>query len=140
MADSGTGLGAVGGIGAALLFIGAGTNGYDAFSAVMSSPWSTEKFTQSDYELEQAQRYVRHATIISWIYVAGAAGITYATGEKGAAVAAIIGGLIVTLYMRWLYAQAVGRSPHLNGNSTSTPSPAPAGTTANGSGSYPWSA
>jgi hypothetical protein len=77
----------------------------------MSSPWSTEKFTQSDYELEQAQRYVRHATVISWIYVIGAASICFATGERAAAIAALIGGLIVTIYMRWLYKQAVGNSP-----------------------------
>lgn len=138
MASDATGLGAIGGIGAALLFIGAGTNGYDAFSAVMSSPWSTEKFTQSEYELEQAQRYVRHATTISWVYVAGAAGIAWCAGEKAAALAAVVGGLIVTLYMRWLYRQAVGLSPHANGNAT--PTPAPSTAAVNGSGNYPWSA
>jgi hypothetical protein len=105
------GLQAIGGIGAALLFLGAGTNGYDAFSAVMSSPWSTEKFTESEYELEQAQRYVMHATTISWVYVGGAAGIAWISGERMAAIAAIVGGLIVTAYMRWLYRQAVSRSP-----------------------------
>lgn len=109
------GLQAIGGIGAALLFMGAGTNGYDAFSAVMSSPWSTEKFTQSDYELAQAKRYVKHATVISWVYVIGAASICWLTGERMAAVAALVGGLIVTVYMRWLYAQAVNNSPLMTG-------------------------
>lgn len=111
-----TGIGALGGIGAALLFMSAGTNGYDAFSAVMSSPWSTEKFTQSDYELEQAQRYVKHATVISWVYVLGAAAIAWVTGEKAAAIAALVGGLIVTIYMRWLYKQAVANSPQGQGD------------------------
>lgn len=101
----------LGGIGAALLFMGAGTNGYDAFSAVMSSPWTTEKFTQSEYEQQQAMRYVRHATAISWIYIVGAALLAGAAGGWKLALSPVIGGLIVTAYMIWLYNNAIQNSP-----------------------------
>lgn len=108
------GLSGAGGVAAALLFIGAGTNVYDAFSAVMSSPWSTEKFTESDEEEAMAREYVRHAMIISWTYAVGGAGIAYAGGARNVAIYPIIGAAIVTVYMYWLYNRAVSRSPNHN--------------------------
>ena len=97
---------------AALLFIGAGTNVYDAFSAVMSSPWTTEKFTQSPEEERQAKEYVRHAMIISWIYAGGGALIARSVWP-------IAGASIVTVYMLWLYRRAIARSPQHGGASRS---------------------
>ena len=97
---------------AALLFIGAGTNVYDAFSAVMSSPWTTEKFTQSPEEERQAKEYVRHAMIISWIYAGGGALIARSVWP-------IAGASIVTVYMLWLYRRAIARSPQHGGASPS---------------------
>lgn len=100
------------GIGAALLFMGAGTNVYDAFSAVMSSPWSTEKFTQSPEEEAQARRYVRHAIIISWIYAGGGAILAGMAGGFKLAIWPLLGASIVTVYMSRLYAQAISVSPN----------------------------
>lgn len=90
---------------AASLFIGAGTNVYDAFSAVMSSPWSTEKFTADSTEAKMAREYVRHALIISWVYAIGGALIT----ASKLSVYPIVGAGIVTAYMTWLYRRAIGR-------------------------------
>lgn len=100
------------GIGAALLFMGAGTNVYDAFSAVMSSPWSTEKFTLTPEDEAKGRRYVRHAIIISWIYAGGGALLAGMAGGFKLAVWPLLGALIVTVYMSRLYRDAINLSPH----------------------------
>lgn len=92
-------------VGGALLFLGAGTNVYDAFSAVMSSPWSTEKFTSSPEEAKMAKEYVRHAIGISWLYALGSALIVPARLK----LYPVAGAGIVTVYMHWLYRRAVKR-------------------------------
>lgn len=109
--DEFIGLKGAGGIGAALMFMGAGTNVYDAFSAVMSSPWTTEKFTQSPEDEAQARRYVRHAIIISWIYAGGGAILAGMSGGIKLAIWPIVGATIVTIYMYRLYNQAISVSP-----------------------------
>lgn len=106
--DEFLGLSGAGGIGAALLFMGAGTNVYDAFSAVMSSPWSTEKFTSDSEEAKMAREYVRHAVTISWIYAGGGALMVKASGS-GLWWAPIVGAAIVTVYMWLLYRRAIQR-------------------------------
>lgn len=137
---------------AAVLIIGAGTNVYDAFSAVMSSPWSTEKFTNSPEEEQMAREYVRHAMLISWGYCfAGAGVIMLDPGTPNAvALAPIMGGLGATVYMYWLYNRALGRS--LNGGMSAAPgggAPAGGGEQSQGqvvpfpvpdSAAYPWAA
>ena len=109
--DEFVGLRGAAGIGAAPLFMGAGTNGYDAFSAVMSSPWSTEKFTQSPEEEKMAKEYIMHAIVISWIYAGVGSLLAYHSGGVELAVWPLVGAAIVTLYMKWLYVRAVSRSP-----------------------------
>lgn len=101
-----------GGALAGLLFIGAGTNVYDAFSAVMSSPWSTEKFTEDPEAEKMAREYVRHAIIISWIYAIGGAILARnsGSGKSNLWVWPIIGALGVTVYMYWLYNRALNRA------------------------------
>ena len=106
----------IGGVGAALLFVGAGTNVYDAFSAVMSSPWSTEKVTQSPEEERMARSYVKHAMVISWIYAGVGALLAYQSGGLALAVWPLLGAAIVTAYMFWLYNRALSASPQGNGN------------------------
>src|SRR6516162_10990434 len=86
-------------VGAALMFMGAGTNVYDAFSAVMSSPWSTEKFTQSPEEERMARSYVKHAMVISWIYAGVGALLAYQSGGLALAVWPLLGAAILTAYM-----------------------------------------
>lgn len=109
--DEFTSIGAITGVGAALLFIGAGTNVYDAFSAVMSSPWSTEKFTNSPEEEKKGRKYVRHAIIISWIYAGVGTMLAYKSAGWKLAVWPLFGALIVTIYMYALYNNAIKQSP-----------------------------
>lgn len=124
------GINGIGGVGAALLFIGSGTNVYDAFSAVMSSPWSTEKFTGNPEEEAMARQYVMHALVISWIYAGGGAALAWRSGGAKLAIWPIIGAGITTLYMRWLYRRALERaaagSPQQQEPAESAPAPAPA--------------
>ena len=109
------GLGGLGGGLAALALMGAGTNAYDAFSAVMSSPWSTEKFTGSDEDERMAREYVTHAMIISGAY----AGIGAWLGRNDFnPLWPILGWLIAAIYMSWLYRRAVRR-----GRARNNPSP-----------------
>lgn len=112
--DEMLGLKGASGVGAALLFMGAGTNVYDAFSAVMSSPWSTEKFTSDSQEAKMARRYVRHAITISWIYALGGAFLTKKSGSN-LWIYPLIGAGIVTVYMTWLYHGAIKRGPTREG-------------------------
>jgi hypothetical protein len=138
----GMGGGSGAGIGAALLLIGAGTNVYDAFSAVMSSPWSTEKFTNDPEEEAMAREYVRHAMIISWGYALAGSFLAYRSAGAKVAVMPLVGAAGVTFYMYWLYNRALTRSqsgesmkadtPPSNGNGSSPSTPAHV------NGSYPW--
>ena len=104
------GLKAAYGIGAALMFQAAGTNVYDAFSAVMSSPWSTEKFTNDDEEQRMALEYVRHALVISGAYALISAVLAYQAGGIMLAIWPIIGAVGVAAYMYWLYRRALVRA------------------------------
>lgn len=109
------GLNAAYGIGAALLLQASGTNVYDAFSAVMSSPWSTEKFTNDPQEEAMAREYVRHALIISGAYAAVSAVLAYKAGGVALAAWPIVGALGVAAYMFWLYNRALARSQQAGG-------------------------
>jgi predicted membrane metal-binding protein len=108
------------GVGAALMFQAAGTNVYDAFSAVMSSPWSTEKFTNDPEEERMAREYVTHALVISGSYAAISAGLAYKSGGMGLAVWPIIGAIGVAGYMYWLYSRALARSQSAGGMTATT--------------------
>lgn len=112
-------------VGAALLFMGAGTNGYDAFSAVMSSPWSTEKFTQTAEDERKGRRYVRHAIVISGIYAGVGTALAFFSGGWKLAVWPLAGFVLVTVYMRKLYSDAISRSPRGCGGSTADEAPEP---------------
>lgn len=105
-------------VGAALMFMGAGTNVYDAFSAVMSSPWSTEKFTNSAEEDRMAREYVTHGLVISGAYAAVGAWLAKSPWP-------IIGAIGVAAYMYWLYHRALKRSQ--NGGMTAQPPPSTGG-------------
>jgi hypothetical protein len=97
----------VGGVGAAILFIGAGTNVYDAFSAVMSSPWSTEKFTSTEEDARKANKYVTHALAISGLYALAGAIIVYGSGHRTVAIFPILGAILAAAYMLKLYHTAI---------------------------------
>jgi hypothetical protein len=129
------GLKAAYGIGAALMFQASGTNVYDAFSAVMSSPWSTEKFTNDPEEDRMAREYVKHALVISGSYAAISSALAYKAGGLSLAVWPIIGAVGVAGYMYWLYARALKRSQNggmTAGTSTADSAPAAGGQNGNG--------
>lgn len=131
------------GIGAALLLIGAGTNVYDAFSAVMSSPWSTEKFTNDPQEEAMAREYVRHAMIISWGYALAGSVLAYQSAGIKVAAWPLLGAAGVTAYMYWLYNRALNRSHSADSMQAEAP-PSNNGATSSSTprvtnGSYPWS-
>jgi hypothetical protein len=111
------GLNAAAAVGAALLFQAAGTNVYDAFSAVMSSPWSTEKFTEDAEAERMAREYVRHALVISGAYAAISAALAYKAGGWKLALWPIVGMAGVSGYMWWLYNRALVRSQQAGGMS-----------------------
>lgn len=86
----------------ALLFMAAGTNAYDAYSAVNSSPWTAETVGGDAKKAHSMREYVYHAIVITSVYSIGGAMI----GETWWP---IIGGGIAGVYMYWLYARALKR-------------------------------
>lgn len=88
---------------AAVLMIGSATNVYDAFSAVMSSPWSTQKFSEDEEADRLANEYVMHGLIISGVYSVGGAILARNLWP-------IVGALGVAIYMTWLYRRAISRA------------------------------
>lgn len=94
----------------AMLFMGAGTNAYDAFSAVNSSPWTSETFGGDPEKEKSLREYVMHAMIISAIYAVGGAYIARSWIP-------ILGFALATVYMYWLYDRAIARSKS-RGNAT----------------------
>jgi hypothetical protein len=127
---------------AAMLFIGAGTNVYDAYSAVMSSPWSTEKFSQGSDEEQMARRYVKHAMTISWGYaIGGSLIIAMDPGTPNMLVLfPIAGAALASLYMHWLYDQALKRAASGEGMGAQSPTATPEAQSSNGVPvGQPWS-
>lgn len=124
--DELAGLGGSNGALAAMLLVGAGTNVYDAYSAVMSSPWSTEKFTNDPQEEKMAREYVMHAMIISGTYAGAGALLAYKSGGIALAIWPILGAAGVGIYMYWLYNRALCRSRTTDGMSAQAPGAAPA--------------
>lgn len=86
----------------ALLFLAAGTNALDVFSATNSSPWTAENFGGDAEKVASLRRYVRHAIVITIAMAAAAAAIAGSWWP-------IIGAVAATAYMWWLYEQAVAR-------------------------------
>jgi hypothetical protein len=82
---------------------------------VMSSPWSTEKFTNDPEEERMAREYVNHALVISGSYAAISAVLAYKSGGIGLAMWPIIGAIGVAAYMYWLYHRALQRSQQAGG-------------------------
>src|SRR5271155_3708283 len=87
---------------AALLFIASATNALDVFSAVNSSPWTAYNFANDEDAQKALKYYVTHAIIITGI-----------TNVVGALIAKswwpILGATIASVYMYWLYEDAVSK-------------------------------
>lgn len=87
---------------AAILFMAAGTNAYDAYSAVNSSPWTAETVGGDEKKAHSMREYCYHAVVITTVYSLGGAMIAESWWP-------IIGGGIAGLYMYWLYMRALKR-------------------------------
>lgn len=85
---------------AALLFLGAGTNALDVFSAVNSSPWTAENFGGDPAKVASLRRYVRHAIVLTLGMCAVAALVARSIWP-------IVGAIAASGYMHWLYEDAV---------------------------------
>jgi hypothetical protein len=88
--------------GAAILFITSATNALDVFSATNSSPWTAENFGGDAEKVASLREYVVHAMILT-----GAINIVGAALARS--VWPIIGTLLASGYMWWLYERAVQR-------------------------------
>jgi len=87
---------------AAILFMAAGTNAYDAYSAVNSSPWTAETVGGDEKKAKSMREYCYHAVVITSVYAIGGAMIAESWWP-------IIGGGIAGIYMYWLYMRALKR-------------------------------
>lgn len=87
---------------AAILFMSAGTNAYDAYSAVNSSPWTAETVGGDEKKAQSMKEYCYHAVVITFVYAVGGAMIAESWWP-------ILGGGIAGVYMYWLYMRALKR-------------------------------
>jgi hypothetical protein len=87
---------------AALLLLNAGTNAFDVFSALNSSPWTAENFGADPAKAKSCREYVYHS-----MFFTGAFGI--AAGAIAQSWYPIIGVVIADGYMYWLYNRALKR-------------------------------
>lgn len=87
---------------AALLFLAAGTNAMDVYSATNSSPWTAENFGGDPEKVASLREYVCHALVITSGY-----------GIVSALIAGswwpIVGTIFGDGYMYWLYERAIHR-------------------------------
>lgn len=105
MADNGPTNGGRRGL-AALLLLASATNAMDVYSAVNSSPWTAETVTGGDAAKESSlRRYCTHAIVQS----AAINGLAAYTAGPGLWPFPIIGAVLETTYMSWLYWDAVKR-------------------------------
>lgn len=85
---------------AALLFINSGTSAIDIFSATNSSPWTAYKFANDEKGVKALRYYVMHGVIMTAVMNVGGAIISKSWWP-------IVGSSMLTVYMVWLYIEAV---------------------------------
>lgn len=88
---------------AAMLFMGAGTQVYDAISAVNSSPLTAERYGADPQQAKSAMEYTYQGMILSGVYCTMAAII-------GASFWPILGMVPGDIYLYWLYRRAISRA------------------------------
>lgn len=95
-------VGSGGNVAGALLFIAAGTNVMDVYSALNSSPWTSENFGADAEKAKSCWEYVIHSVAWTSFYCIVAAWISRSWWP-------IIGGVLANTYMMWLYKRALAR-------------------------------
>lgn len=89
-------------VAAALLFMGAGQVTFDVYSALNSSPWTSENFGADPEKAKSSREYVLHAMGWSTFYCVAA-------GVIGGTWWPIFGMALNNAYMWWLYERALAR-------------------------------
>lgn len=87
---------------AAILFLQAGTNVMDVYSALNSSPWTSENFGADSDKAKSCWEYVLHSVAWTSFYCGVAAVIARSWWP-------VLGAVIANIYMMWLYARALRR-------------------------------
>jgi hypothetical protein len=86
----------------ALLFLAAGTNALDVYSALNSSPWTAENFGADAQKAKSCREYVTHSIVVTSFF-----------GVTSAAIAKswwpVIGTVLANAYMYYLYERALSR-------------------------------
>ena len=87
----------------AILFLQAGTNVFDVYSALNSSPWTAQSFGADPEKRRACMEYVHHSIGVTAFYAIAAALLA---GNPWP----IIGMVIADGYMYWLYSRALNRA------------------------------
>lgn len=87
----------------AILFLGAGTQVYDAISAINSSPLTAERYGADPAQAKSAMEYTYHGMALAGVYCVIAATVSKSWWP-------IIGMVPGDLYLWWLYKRAIRRA------------------------------
>jgi len=86
----------------AILFLQAGTNVFDVYSALNSSPWTSENFGADPQKARSCREYVYHSMAWTSFYCGLAAWISKSWWP-------VVGLVVANGYMWWLYERALAR-------------------------------
>jgi hypothetical protein len=86
----------------AILFLQAGTNVFDVYSALNSSPWTSENFGADPQKAKSCMEYVVHSMAWTTFYCGLAAYVAKSWWP-------IMGLVVANGYMFWLYRRALNR-------------------------------
>lgn len=87
----------------ALLFLAAGTNALDVYSALNSSPWTAESFGGDPEKNKACKHYVYHSIAVTSFY-------GFTAGVVGHSWWPIVGTILANAYMYYLYNRALTRA------------------------------
>lgn len=116
MADLPGGAGAGQALGA-LLFLQAGMTSLDAYSTLMSSPWTAENFGGDAEKTASARGYYRKSAVFSMSYSAAAAYLSRS-------IMPLVGAGIANAYLVYLYEQAIKKGASTNSKGWGNSAPA----------------
>ena len=87
---------------AALLFMTSAMTTLDAYSTLMSSPWTAENFGADPNKAASCREYLTHAVCYSMAYAVASAFIAKSWWP-------VVGSILANAYLIWLYLRALDR-------------------------------
>lgn len=87
----------------AILFLAAGTNVLDVYSAVNSSPWTVESFGADPEKAKAVRKYVAHGAVVTSFFCVVSAVVAHSWWP-------IFGAVLANIYMMSLYAHALKKA------------------------------